>query len=245
MERVGTLINKLQEQFINNASTEQLLQTVQLLAAELNANSTTNAAKGKVAVTMPALHAIPNIATQASNNNISAAIQEPTKPEVANPTVHHHKKTKQQDYSGWLFEPEVAAVPTLVHQEITIQEPEPIVNEKQVFELKDVLADETVDTASLNDKLKIEQIEVATVLQSSPVKDLKKAIGINDRYLFINELFRGDEDMYERSIKTINSFNIQAEAEYWIQRELKVKLGWMDDSEAVKTFDQLIKRRFS
>ena len=35
--------------------------------------------------------------------------------------------------------------------------------------------------------------------------------------------------MYERSIKTINSFNIYAEAEYWISRELKVKLGWNND----------------
>ena len=48
-------------------------------------------------------------------------------------------------------------------------------------------------------------------------------------FLFINDLFRGDEAMYERSIKTINSFNIYPEAEYWISRELKVKLGWNND----------------
>ena len=51
--------------------------------------------------------------------------------------------------------------------------------------------------------------------------------------------------MYERSLKTINSFNIYPEAEYWIQRELKVKLGWLEEQEAVKVFDQLVKRRFS
>ncbi len=32
--------------------------------------------------------------------------------------------------------------------------------------------------------------------------------------------------MYERSIKTINAFRILPEAEYWMERELKVKLGW-------------------
>jgi hypothetical protein len=51
--------------------------------------------------------------------------------------------------------------------------------------------------------------------------------------------------MYERSIKTINTFHIFAEAEFWIQRELKVKLGWDTSLELVKTFDQLVKRRFS
>ena len=76
-------------------------------------------------------------------------------------------------------------------------------------------------------------------------EDLKKAIGINDRYLFINELFRGDETMYERSLKTINSFAIFPEAHYWIQRELKVKLGWNERSEIVGHFDQLVKRRFA
>jgi len=99
----------------------------------------------------------------------------------------------------------------------------------------------------LNDKLKsaTPQMEIGHTLKEGPVKDLRRAIGINDRYLFIKELFRGDEIMYERSIKTINGFNIYGEAEFWIKRELKLKLAWRDDSEAVQIFDQLIKRRFS
>jgi hypothetical protein len=74
---------------------------------------------------------------------------------------------------------------------------------------------------------------------------LRKAIGINDRYVFISELFRGDETMYERSIKTINGFNVYGEAELWIKRELKLKLAWLDENETVRLFDQLVKRRFS
>ncbi len=77
------------------------------------------------------------------------------------------------------------------------------------------------------------------------ISDLKNAISINDRHQFIHDLFRGDETMYERSIKTINSFNIFPEAEYWIQRELKLKLGWDSNHVTVKSFDQLVKRRFS
>ena len=40
------------------------------------------------------------------------------------------------------------------------------------------------------------------------------------------------------------AFRIFAEAEYWIERELKVKIGWKD-SDIVRQFDQLVKRRFS
>jgi hypothetical protein len=98
---------------------------------------------------------------------------------------------------------------------------------------------------SLNDKLKQGKTELVEVLKETPVKDLRKAIGINDRFLFINELFRGDEAMYERSIKTINGFNIFPEAEYWINRELKIKVGWSNDNPTVQHFDQLVRRRFS
>ncbi|GAB4092490.1 hypothetical protein GCM10028786_14160 [Flaviaesturariibacter terrae] len=124
----------------------------------------------------------------------------------------------------------LAEVPTLAQQ----TPPPP---SKEVFELH-------TPGESLNDRLKREETELAHKLVDTPIKDLRKGIGINDRYLFISELFRGDESMYERSIKTINAFHILPEAEYWINRELKVKLGW-DDGPTVRHFDQLVRRRFS
>ena len=42
--------------------------------------------------------------------------------------------------------------------------------------------------------------------------------------------------MYERSIKTINGFRILPEAEYWMERELKVKLGWDENRDAHPPF---------
>jgi hypothetical protein len=113
---------------------------------------------------------------------------------------------------------------------------------KEMYELNDLHADQGL---ALNEQLKTEKQELANNFQDTPIVDLKKAIGVNDRYLFINELFRGDETMFERSLKTINSFAIFPEAHYWIQRELKVKLGWNERSEIVGHFDQLVKRRFA
>jgi hypothetical protein len=101
------------------------------------------------------------------------------------------------------------------------------------------------NAASLNDLHSKPVNEVSDIFEDAPIKDLKKAIGVNERFLYLNELFRGDEVMYERSIKTINSFEIYPEAEFWIRRELKLKLGWDDKYNTVKQFDQLIRRRFS
>ena len=98
---------------------------------------------------------------------------------------------------------------------------------------------------SLNDKLKQSKTEVADRLGDMPVKDLKQAIGINDKFQFIQELFRGDIDMYERSIKTINECHTLQEAEYWIERELKIRQGWLDDTRPVQHFYSLVKKRFS
>jgi hypothetical protein len=110
-------------------------------------------------------------------------------------------------------------------------------------EVNDVIG--TNGASSLNDKLKSEVTDLKSALNDTPVRDLKKAIGVNDRYVFINQLFRGDEVMYERSLKTINGFRILPEAEYWMERELKVKLGWDENREATRHFYQLVKRRFS
>lgn len=148
------------------------------------------------------------------------------------PAAIPQPQTKPTPIAPWFTEA-AASVPTLAQHET-----------KVVYELHETIATETEEN-TINQRLKEHKTEVASVLQGSPVRDLKKAIGINDRYAFINELFRGDENMYERSIKTINAFNIYPEAEYWIQRELKIKIGWNEDSEIVKQFDQLVKRRFS
>jgi hypothetical protein len=154
--------------------------------------------------------------------DFSMAVQEDSSFQV------NKNSTRRRDSSNILLDP-LFEIPTLSHQQ-------------GVKEINEMVS---LQSESLNDRLKQEKTEVVEVLKHEPIKDLRKAIGINDRFVFINELFRGDEPMYERSIKTINSFHIYPEAEYWINRELVVKLGWDKESEIVRHFYQLVKRRFS
>lgn len=101
-------------------------------------------------------------------------------------------------------------------------------------------------TPSLNDALRSNgKVELADRLGGMGVKNLNEAIGINDKFQFIQELFRSDKAMYERSIKTINESTSLPEAEYWIERELKIKLGWEESDPLVKQFYTLVRKRFS
>ena len=246
MERVETLLKKLQQQFEQNAPAEQLLLTVQMLQAELLHLQAGNA---------PSFDQ-KNIEVTVSNNNFRIIAEESEKPGLIEPADEKIIEILQVDEAEIeaeleeikrnaemmnkisvhnkppiLFEPdEEDDIPTLTHQR-----PKPSVDKKKEI-------NETVISGptSVNEKLKQSKIDLGDLLTEVPIRDLKKAIGINDRFLFINELFRGDEAAYERSIKTINSFSILPEAEYWIQRELKVKLGWNSGEDLVKTFDQLV-----
>lgn len=225
MERVGTLINKLQEQFSREEAVDKLSITAQLLLAELQMHKPANTSTSKVAVVMPSI----------------AIANSPVESESAQPPVATRQAIKEDTLSSGksLFE-SFTDIPTLIHQPaVSSAIPK---EELQVKEVNELLI---TDIPELNEQLKEYTVEVGNLLDETPVRDLKKAISINDRYLFINHLFRGDENMYERSIKTINGFNIYPEAQYWIQRELKVKLGWLEDNPTVKLFDQLVKRRFS
>lgn len=254
MDRVVTLSNKIQEQLAQQASIDQLLVTVQMLQSELMHKKLLQPKPDVAAAVAVQIAPITNpeptqeeAAEEPGEKTVEILQIDETEVEAELEEIKRNAEAKNnmavQNKPTLLFDP-VEDIPTLVHQEgsagnmpKTIQEAAP----KPAAEIHELISRE--QSSSLNEKLKQAKIELGESLEA-PIKDLKKAIGVNDRYLFINELFRGDEVMYERSIKTINGFSIFPEAEYWIKRELKLKLGWDDKNEVVKQFDQLVRRRF-
>ena len=93
--------------------------------------------------------------------------------------------------------------------------------------------------------VKIPNTELQEKLALDPIKDLKTAIGINDKFQFIATLFNGDEKAFEMSVKTINGFKIYAEAQFWIKSNLREQYNWDETADVVKAFDLLVKRRFA
>ena len=247
MERVETLLKKLQDQFAQNASADQMLLTVQMLQAELLHLRHSNVLEDEsVVVTVSNMNTTPKesaaIAPAAEERTVEILQVDEAEIEAELEEIKRNAENLQQisvqNKPHIVFEPE-EDIPTLTHQ----QDFKPLPEKKELArEINETVSN---NHASINEKLKQSKIDLGDTLTEVPVRDLRKAIGVNDRFLFINELFRGDEVAYERSIKTINSFSIFAEAEYWIQRELKVKNGWNNSDEMVMQFYQLVKRRFS
>ncbi|MDB5279998.1 MAG: hypothetical protein JWR61_4953 [Ferruginibacter sp.] len=239
MERVETLLQQLQQQVTQKFPPEKILLTVEMMRHELMRVQGMQPAQTSklVTVSMPMQNPQPRSASSDVQQEkivevlqVDEAAMEAELEEIKrNASVMQHISATNKPTVQ--YQP-IDEIPTFIHQ--------PVAAPKK--EINEAVATEKI---SLNDTLRESFKELSSKLSDGPVKDLKKAIGVNDRFLFISELFRGDEAMYERSIKTINSFTIWPEAEYWIKRELKIKIGWSEDNRIVQQFDQLIRRRFA
>lgn len=252
MDRVETLLQKLQSQLKASASLDDMLVTVKMIEAEmmhLRGQQPLNKLYTSASIDLPAFEPSavyeqkreekPVVVSETKEEEKIISVLEVDEADIEaeleeiKRNMEAVNKMSASNKPQLLFDP-IEDTPTLIHQKIDIPP------KKEIHQNIP-----TITGGSLNDSLKQGKIELSDSLQESAIKDLKKAIGLNDRFLFINELFRGDETMYERSIKTINGFSILPEAEFWIRRELKLKLGWSDTNPVVKQFDQLVKRRFA
>jgi hypothetical protein len=267
MERIQTLVDKLYQQKQQNCGPAQLLLTVQLLQSELLKLQQKNGTLGtsKVAVTLPVNMNFTEEIIRSSKELVAkeepvqkevvVPAPEPLVPEIAEPVTSPYAPKEYLLRKPVAFqeekpkeEPVRQTAPVFAAQQVlnpafsAVVETPTLTQHQSRKELNEMIAEQK---ESLNDRLKQEKTEVVHVLKDTPIKDLRKGIGINDRFTFVNDLFRGDEAMYERSIKTINGFHILSEAEYWMNRELKFKLGWNDSKETVQHFYHLVRRRFA
>ena len=286
MERLKELISQLMEQFDRKAEPSQMLQTTQLLEAELRALASQpppgRVMPTKIAVMMPSAAKIPSngsysappeATSKPGTNGVPGANGSPVSPAEAPAKTVPNAVPATNGIAASNGVPVISGVAAANGTAIATANPASVADtsakairakepERGVWPF-DPLAEKPTDRFTLsqksreindiiggagtsrNDKLKSDVVDLRSALNDTPVRDLKKAIGINDRYVFVNQLFRGDEAMYERSIKTINGFRILPEAEYWMERELKVKLGWDENRDVTRYFYQLVKRRFS
>ena len=102
----------------------------------------------------------------------------------------------------------------------------------------------TIESHTLGDKLEsAEDTSLAARLQRKPVSDLASAIGINDKFLLLNELFGGSMEKYNKSIRALNNFSTLLGAKTYMS-ELQIEFQWDCESDAYKKLDNLVERRF-
>lgn len=101
------------------------------------------------------------------------------------------------------------------------------------------------DINSINDKIALNKTDtsVASKLNEHPITDIRKGIGINDKFLFIKELFKGNIADYDATINKINTFTSSFEANEYMVSQKNI-YNWDEQSEAFINFNKLIERKF-
>lgn len=85
---------------------------------------------------------------------------------------------------------------------------------------------------------------VADKLLHNNLKSLRQFIGINEKFLFINELFNGDMSKYNSAIDELDSMTTPEGANIFLI-ELKVQNQWSEDMDAFLKIQELIEKKFS
>ncbi len=100
-------------------------------------------------------------------------------------------------------------------------------------------------TPSLNDTITSnkEDLSFAHKMQLKPISDLKAAIGINEKFQFINDLFEGRTDRYNDAINRLNSCGSINEASIVMSR-LNMEHKWNKESDAYNKLNTFLSRRY-
>ena len=79
------------------------------------------------------------------------------------------------------------------------------------------------------------------VAESTPVTSLREAIGVADRYMFIRELFDGDDEAYEAAVTNLDKLTSFDDCVIYISENYV----WRAQSDAAKSIMSLLKRKFN
>ena len=88
--------------------------------------------------------------------------------------------------------------------------------------------------------------ELSEKLSSLPISNLTTAMGINDKFLAVNELFGGNNTAFNECVNMINNMKSYDEAKSFLLRKVAAKYNWGDKEKhsKVESFVSLVKRRF-
>ncbi len=103
--------------------------------------------------------------------------------------------------------------------------------------------EETEEPKETKNNIFQEQPTIADKISHAKLDDLKSAIDISDKFLFIRSLFDNEVSAYNESIEKFNSMNSHNDAIIFIQH-LAHKYNWDEDSDIYNKFVSIIERRF-
>ena len=119
------------------------------------------------------------------------------------------------------------------------------INEKQHVVRSNIdLFSDTVEETIADKFGNASDSSIANKMQQSQIEDLRQAIGINEKFLFINGLFNGDLGRYNKAIDEFNELTTKEGVNAHFL-ELKIHNQWSDDNDGAVKLKALLDRKFS
>jgi hypothetical protein len=153
-------------------------------------------------------------------------------------------KSEKLNVEGIAIEPEVQV--TEAEQPIPTN-PEPVIDNQPKTQASPEPAEED-KPLSLNQRIAAQLKEKQAVADQpvdAPITDIKTAINLNDKMLFIKELFHGYPLAYSEAIEIVNRFKNFEEADRFLKTNYVIKNNWEDKKVASEKFYALLKRRYA
>jgi hypothetical protein len=164
----------------------------------------------------------PKVETPREENQISVPVQEKiSEIEKNEPAQNDIKKSDENKRIS------------SVKQELQMEDEEPV----DAYHKR--LGDSFLKEKSVNDIIGDDFSKLEHKLSNRPILSIQAAIGINDRFQYIRELFEGSADNFAKTVADLDSMNDIKEAVNYLQNHFK----WKKNETSLK-FVNLIKRRF-
>lgn len=97
------------------------------------------------------------------------------------------------------------------------------------------------DVRTLADTIEPPRDMASTLRRKTAISDLRQAIGINDKFLLIRDLFDGDSAAYEAAMQTLNDAETLDDCMIYLTENY----AWNADSEGVRLLMDLLERKFA
>ncbi|MFO7574174.1 MAG: hypothetical protein R6W67_03355 [Bacteroidales bacterium] len=144
---------------------------------------------------------------------------------------------------------EAAAAAETPETDESVKDPEPVEpaavsqkDEKKSVKGKPILADrygEPYDRVNERMRGTRGDNDISAKLKQSPISNLAEAIGVNDRFFYIREVFGGNNEAYHTAMEKLNSVSSSGEAENIIHDYSSGEA----DTAAVKSLLDLVRRK--
>lgn len=181
------------------------------------------------------------------HKEISTIIQE-KKIEIKNPdvTIEESRKELKVEQEDLVEKTKIESKKEIKEEpELIIETPikkEQIADVKHTANGNEIVADKFQSKRFVHDNITKNEAknDVSSKMQSKPIKDINTAIGLNDKFIFIRELFSGDKDHYHETIQVLNNFDTFENALQFLQENF----DWDKEDENFIRLTELVRRKY-